>query len=73
VRRCFVEVIITCYQMIVLVEARALNEPQPLCSTTVADVFPAASENEMVDENCGRVVRSRSSLEGVGEAKICVC
>ena len=46
VRRCFGEVIITCYQMTVLARRGAFNEPQPLCSRTVADVFAAGSENE---------------------------
>lgn len=44
-RRCFGEVIIICYQMPVLVEARGFGSASTFCSRTVADAFPAASEN----------------------------
>jgi hypothetical protein len=44
-RRWFGEVIIICYQMPVLVEARGFGSASTFCSRTVADAFPAASEN----------------------------
>jgi hypothetical protein len=50
-RRWFGEVIIIFYQMPVLVEARGFGSASTQCSRTVADVFPAASENVKVRDD----------------------
>jgi hypothetical protein len=46
VRRCFVEVIITCYQMTVLVEAGRFGNASAHVLEDSAEGFPAASEND---------------------------
>jgi hypothetical protein len=46
VRRWFLEVIITCYQMTGLVEVGRFGTASALCSRTVAGGFSAASANE---------------------------